>query len=385
MSGTAISASPVNRPARIPRFAASNPGASAYARTSRNASSYGTRSGCATVPSSAATAPARAPQHPRQHRRRTPARRSAPRIASAPAAQATARPARSPSPTAPSPPAPSPARPSHRARSPRRRTPSGNCSRSAAASSNGVTDSPAQRRRSPEARHVDRHHIVSQQGQHGVPDAVVRAERMEQDERQERARINAVSTADPPATAAVLGAAPPGRPPRPIAVDDHVADVAGDRRRQQRLHRRVVQDRGDGQRVQPDLARAERPQGDPRRIVQRPEPGLGDLVRREEQPRAVERRGTRGSPAQRASYRHLGHDGRRRARLGGGQVPAPARFAEHDLHAPDPPLGEARLAERAGTAARAAGSARRSRARGSAPRTRPRSRASGAASRRSAG
>ena len=247
VTGTAISASPINRPARIPRFAASNPGASAYARTSRNASSYGTRSGCATVPSSA-------PRRPRELRNTRGSTGPNPRAAS----RATER--FGPSGCRPQPGRrdrrhrPRPSRQSHLQRDPATSeipatsNSSGSCSRSAVASSTRRHGLPGQRRRSPEARHVHRHHIVSQQGQHGVPDAVVGAERMQQDERQERARINAVSTADPPATAAVLGAAPPGRPPRPIAVDTTSLTSPAIEARQQRLHRRVVQDRGDGQR-----------------------------------------------------------------------------------------------------------------------------------------
>ena len=57
VSGTRISPSPVNRPARMPAFTASKPGASAYARTSCSAAAYGTRSGCAIVPPSAARRP----------------------------------------------------------------------------------------------------------------------------------------------------------------------------------------------------------------------------------------------------------------------------------------------------------------------------------------
>ena len=139
--GTAISASPVNRPARIPRFAASNPGASAYARTSRNASSYGTRSGCATVPSSA-------PRRPRELRNTRGSTGANPRAAiratdrfgakgadhspaGAIAVTDRAQPANAIS-SATQPPSEIPATSNS----------AGNRSRSAAASSYGVTDSP---------------------------------------------------------------------------------------------------------------------------------------------------------------------------------------------------------------------------------------------------
>ena len=60
-----------------------------------------------------------------------------------------------------------------------------------------------------------------------------------------------VSTADPPATAAVLGGRAAGKAAASDRGRHHVADVAGDRGRQQRLHRRVVQDRGDGEPCSP--------------------------------------------------------------------------------------------------------------------------------------
>ena len=164
------------------------------------------------------TAPPRAPQHPREHRRRTPARRAAPRIASAPAAQTTARPARSPSPTVPIPPSAISSATQPPSEIPATSNSSGNCSRSAARARDGVTDSPGNGGAAPKPGMSTATTSSPNKGSTGsqtrwsAPSGCSRTSV----KNARGSRPSAPRTRPRPRRS--CGAAPPGRPPRPIAV-----------------------------------------------------------------------------------------------------------------------------------------------------------------------
>ena len=268
------------------------------------------------------TAPARAAQHRGQHRRRAPARRAAPRplrrqrlrpqpgrrdrrhrpcaAGAAPVSSATQPPSELP--------ATSNSRRQPRPRERRARARTASPTRRAAAA--------AQTRRSPACRPPSRRLRNRGRARGPTCGGPRRARGWQQDERQERVRAikrrQHRGGADRPRR---RRSSPrrrrAGRRGRARSTT-HVAHVAGDRRRQQRLQRRAGQDGGDASPCSADLARAEAAQRDPRRVVHRPEPRLRDLVRRDEQRRAVgDARTPRHRRASTLHARHPGHDGRR--------------------------------------------------------------------------
>ena len=152
-----------------------------------------------------------------------------------------------------------------------------------------------------EARHVDRDHVAlgGEPVEHRVPHVAVGAERVDEHERRAApatrvsdhaaASTAAVSAAEPPATAAVFGAAPSGRPRAAGERRGDVAQVAGDARGQPRLQRRAASARRRSPKPCSAISRAAERRAarpSPGRPT-RPEPRLRDLVRRDEQRRAV--------------------------------------------------------------------------------------------------
>ena len=99
-----------------------------------------------------------------------------------------------------------------------------------------------------------------------------------------------MSSAEPPATASVAGAAPSGSPRRPATVASDVGDVARGAGGQERAQRRAAQRRGDRGAVDDDLARAEPAQrhlGRAAAPAAGAEPALRDALGRGDQPGAV--------------------------------------------------------------------------------------------------